>query len=475
MLLNLPPPSSLPPLPVPRHQPPLDPGFRPFSLALRDFATRVKAAGVSEPLVIGLERGPESFSTYRTEIFALRHEEENLRMVERLVKFLLWQKGAHRVVIGGPQPLADALAKIYAPGGARAFDAAFMARVYEKPFRVDRVAPTAVPAPREAAVPRGGHLDGCRIGLDLGASDRKVAAVVDGAPAFTEEVVWMPRDRKDPGWHLDQIQSALKAAGARMPRVDAIGVSTAGVVIDNRIMVASLFRGVPDELFASRVKGIFQEVQRLWGGIPVEVANDGDVTALAGSMSLGAGGVLGVAMGSSQAAGYVTPARTLTDWLSELAFAPVDLREDAPADEWSGDRGVGVQYFSQVAGGRLAAAAGIPGAAGASPAERLKEIQAAHAAGDERAAQVFDSIGCFLGYAIAQYAAFYDLHHVLVLGRVTSGKGGTLVVDRAKRVLLDEFPELAGKVALHMPEGEIERRHGQAVAAASLPAAGGAR
>ncbi len=459
-------------LQTPKHAPPLDPGFRPMALGMRAFQNEVRASGRSTPLVLGLARGHHAFSVYRTEIFqpGTGHDADNLRYADRILKFLLWQKGGNRVVVGGPREIADAIANAYAPGGSRAFDAAFMGRVYEMHFTVERAYPDAVPPAREHAAPRGGHLAGNRIGLDLGASDRKVAAVRDGDPIHTEEIVWQPRDQQDPQWHLDQIMSALKSAGSKLPTVDAIGVSTAGVVIANRMMVASLFRGVPDDLFNSRVKGIWHEVQKNWNGIPLEVANDGDVTALAGSMSLNDGAVLGIAMGSSLAAGYVTGDRLLTDWLSELAFAPVDLREDAPADEWSGDLGVGVQYFSQVGAGRLAAQAGIPLTATATPAEKLKEIQALHEKGDAKAAQVFESVGCCFGYAIAQYAAFYDIRHVLALGRVTSSKGGPVIVEKAKQVLNDEFPELAAKIKIHMPEGEIERRHGQAVAAASLPA-----
>lgn len=459
-------------LPVPKHLPPADESFRPMALGMKSFHAAVKASGKATPLVLGLARGHHGFSVHRTEIFepGTGHDDDNLRYADRVLKFLLWQKGGNRIVVGGPREVAEDIAKSYGHGGKRSFDAEFMARVYEQPFTVERAYPDAVPAAREHAAARGGHLDGNRIGLDLGASDRKVAAVRDGSPIHTEEVVWMPRDQQDPQWHVDQIVSALKSAGSKLPGIDAIGVSTAGVVINNRMMIASLFRGVPENLFNSRVKGIWAEVQRTFGGVPLEVANDGDVTALAGSMSLNDGAVIGIAMGSSLAAGYVTGDRLLTDWLSELAFAPVDLRPDAPADEWSGDLGVGVQYFSQVGAGRLAANLKIPLTPTATPAEKLKELQALHEKGDDRAAMVFTSVGCAFGYAIAQYAHFYDVRHVLALGRVTSGKGGPVIVEKAKQVLKDEFPELAGKINIHMPEGEIERRHGQAVAAASLPA-----
>ena len=116
-----------------------------------------------------------------------------------------------------------------------------------------------------------------------------------------------------------------------------------------------------------------------------------------------------------------------------------------PLDEWSGDRGVGAQYFSQQAVFRLAPAAGIELASSLGPAERLKAVQEMLRAGDERARQIFETIGCFVGYGVAHYADFYRLRHVLVLGRVTSGEGGSIILGRAQEVLQREFPELAGR------------------------------
>jgi predicted NBD/HSP70 family sugar kinase len=173
-------------------------------------------------------------------------------------------------------------------------------------------------------------------------------------------------------------------------------------------------------------------------------------------------------MGTSQAGGYVTPAGDITSWLNELAFAPIDYRADAPRDEWSGDGGCGVQYFSQQSVARLAALAGFAFPESEPVAERLLEVQQAVSAGDARAVQVFDSIGIYLGYAIAHYADFYAIRHLLVLGRVMSGVGGQHILDRTAEVLRADFPELAAQVKLHMPD-EKEKRHGQAIAAASLP------
>ncbi|MEI7836788.1 MAG: heme-binding protein, partial [Planctomycetota bacterium] len=149
----------------------------------------------------------------------------------------------------------------------------------------------------------------------------------------------------------------LKEAASHVPRVDAIGGSTAGVVVGNQIRVSSLFRSIPPERYAE-ARSLFHRLRDEWK-VPVEVANDGDVTALAGAMSLEAKAILGVAMGSSEAAGYFDRRGQLTGRLTELAFAPVDFNPSAARDEWSGDIGVGAMYFSQQAVNRLAAAAGI--------------------------------------------------------------------------------------------------------------------
>ena len=211
---------------------------------------------------------------------------------------------------------------------------------------------------KESSAPLGRHLDGCRIGFDLGGSDRKVAAVIDGKAVFSEEIVWTPIAEKDPQWHYDQINDLLKRAAAHLPRVDAIGGSSAGVFVNSRVKVASLFRGVPPDVFHSRVKDLFLELRKEWK-VPFEIANDGEVTALAGSMALRENAVFGLAFGTSTAAGYVTPDGNITTWLNELAFAPVDYNPNAPVDEWSGDYGCGVQYFSQQCVGRLMPVAGI--------------------------------------------------------------------------------------------------------------------
>ena len=453
---------------TPIFRPALDPDFQPASLWNRAYRALVSQSGGGVPLALALERADGAVSVFRTAVLPDRIETQ--RFGERLLKFLLWQKGGCHITVAGDPQIATYLRGVYSPAGARAFDYEFMGdRVYGKPLTIESAAYDDAPLEREAAAPLGRHLDGCRIGFDLGASDRKCAAVIDGKVVFSDEVGWQPSVQSDPQYHFDGIHDSLRRAAAHLPRVDAIGGSAAGVYVNNEVRVGSLYRGVPRELFDSRVRRLFFELRDVWGGVPFDVVNDGEVTALAGSMALHDNAVLGIAMGSSLAAGYVTPQGNITPWLNELAFVPVDYREDAPADEWSGDRGVGVQYFSQQAVGRLLAPAGIDLPADMPLPVKLEQVQKLMAAGDARARHIYQTIGVYFGYAIATYSDFYDVHNLLVLGRVLTGEGGDLILSTAREVLRAEFPEIAERVRYHIP-GEQEKRHGQAIAAASLPA-----
>src|SRR5438477_1786397 len=381
--------------------PPLDPEFHPISLGNREYRKLVSASNAKDCLAIALERNDGHRSMFRTDIVSpgSGSDAATLRFVERLVKFLLWQIGGWKITLGGPREIGNFIAQVYSRGGARAFDVNLMEQVYEKPFTVETVELSQVPAPRESSLALGGHLDGCRIGFDLGASDYKVAAVNEGEAAFTTEIPWDPRNESNPDWHYQKINDGLKLAARHLPRVDAIGGSSAGIYIGNKVMVSSLFRGVPPHLFEQKIKPLFLNLRREWG-VPLEVANDGDVTALAGAMSLRENGVLGIAMGSSQAAGFLDAQGRITGWLNELAFAPVDYNPHAAADEWSGDIGCGVQCFSQQAVVRLAPVAGIDLPKGY-PAEQLKYVQELHQQGDPRPARIFQTIGAYLGYGLA--------------------------------------------------------------------------
>ncbi len=451
-------------------KPPLDPDFHPAVLANHAFLQMVEASGKAVPLIIGLERADGHLSRFETRVFAKDHPyaAANLFYVERLVKFLLWQRGGWKIYVGGPRRIGEQIKAYYTADGERHFDYRFMGEtVYEKEFTVVPRAPEDVPAANESGRALGRHLDGYRIGFDLGASDRKVSAVINGQPVYSEEVIWQPGQESDPQYHFNEILAALNSARNKLSRLDAIGGSSAGIFINNRPMVASIFRSIPPERDAE-IKSLFLRLRDRFK-VPLEVINDGDVTALAGAMSLQDNAVLGIAMGSSEAAGYVDRQGRITGWLNELAFAPVDYNPNAPVDEWSGDRGVGAQYFSQQAVFRLASKVGITIPKDISDAEKLKYVQQHLESGDTGATQIWQSIGIYLGYAIAHYSDFYDLKHVLVLGRVTSGRGGSIIIEKAKQVLQTEFPDLYANINIQLPD-ETSRRVGQAIAAASLPA-----
>ena len=454
---------------------PLDPGFMPMALVYRDFQAAVQAEG-GEKLTIGLERNNGLMSVFTIDVYkdGTGHDEENHDFVERIVKTLLWARGGYKIIIAGSKVIADRIKADYSDGGIRVFDRDTMSFVFEAPFEVIHVPFEQAPVANESAAPIGRHLDGCRIGFDAGGSDRKVSAVVEGEATYSEEVVWFPKLQSDPQYHYDGIMEAMKTAASKMPRVDAIGVSTAGIVIDNRVMNSSLFLKVREEnpeAFEKIAKNIYIDIAKELGDVPIEVANDGDVTALAGAMNLDDTNVLGIAMGTSEAGGYVDGNGNITGWLNELAFVPADYNKDSMVDEWSGDYGCGVKYFSQDAVIKLAPAAGITLDESASPAEKLKVVQGLMAEGDERAAKIYETIGAYFGYAVAYYAIFYDIKHVLLMGRVSSGEGGNILYKNAEKVLAEEFPELAKKITIHLPD-ESSRRVGQSIAAASLPSTG---
>jgi predicted NBD/HSP70 family sugar kinase len=454
----------------PKYAPGLDPLYRPMAPANREYLDAVKKSGGGEKVKIALLRSSGLVSVHETRVFgeSCGKKEDNLIYIERLVKTLLWLKGGYKIIFSGPRYIFEHLKNEYRMGGAREFDVITMSKVYENPFEVVPAGEADFPQEKESACSVGRHLEGCRIGFDAGGSDRKVSAVIDGEPVYSEEVVWHPKLNSDPSYQYNGILDSMKTAAAKMPRVDAIGVSAAGIYIEGKVMAASLFIKVPEDVFEKKVKNLFFDIQKEMGGVPIEVANDGDVTALAGAMSLGADRVLGIAMGTSEAAGYVDAKGNITGWLNELAFVPVDYSTEAMEDEWSGDIGCGVKYFSQDGVIKLAPAAGIKLDESLSPADKLKAVQKLMAGGDSRAKKIYDSIGRYLGYAIAYYAGFYDIAHVLLLGRVTSGAGGDILLETARHVIDEEFPELLGKINIIIPD-EKSRRVGQSVAAASLP------
>ena len=454
--------------------PVLDKNFYPMIKALNDFDEVVKKSGEKVRVTLVAERSGGYNYVYTYD--ALKdgvNDALNFRIAERLAKTILWVVGGFKISVAGSKSVYEYLKKAYTLDGLRAFDVDFMSGVYERAFEVEWLEQDQIPAQKNNSVRVGGYLNGCRIGFDAGGSDRKVSAVIDGEVVYSEEVVWNPKVTEDPTYHYNEILTAMKTAASKMPTVDAIGVSSAGVYVDNKIMVASLFIKVDKQKYGDYVKNMYinvaKEMSKEYGKeIPLEVANDGDVTALAGAIDLNDNGVLGIAMGTSEAVGYINTDGGINGWLSELAFAPVDFNENAMQDEWSGDFGVGCKYFSQDAVIKLAEYGGYKFEDGLTPAQKLKVVQAMMEKGDPLAKQIYEDIGVYLAHTIPFYAKFYDIKHMLLLGRVMGGKGGDIILATCKQVLKEEYPEF-GALDIGLPD-EKNRRVGQSIAAASLPA-----
>lgn len=454
------------------HIPPLDPEFLPAFSWNQAFKDQVSSNKKARSVEIALIKSDDDISIFRTRILPKEplYHSLNIRFTERLLKFLLWQRGAWKVIIKGAPECVPILKAIFSDVGERKFDSELLGeKVFGKSIEIvaDEQTEQSFPEEREPESSFGNHFKGCRVGFDLGGSDRKCAALIDGEVIFSEEVAWNPYFQNDPSYHLDGILNSIKTASSKLPKVDAIGGSAAGIYIENEVKVASLFRGIDSSDFKTKIKSIFKDIAKKLGNPPMVVVNDGDVTALAGSKLYGKNGLLGISMGTSQAVGYVNTSGNLNNWLNELAFAPVDYRENAPVDEWSQDLGCGVQYFSQQAVARLFPKTKLSPQQIDTAPELLKLVQSFTKKGDSRVLPIYQSIGVYLAYALAHYSDFYELSQVLLLGRVLSGEGGQILLDTCKKALVDIHPNLASKVSIDTPN-ETFIRHGQAIAAAGL-------
>lgn len=453
-------------------KPVLEPEFLPAAIEIRNFKEKVAKCKEKQHIILAVER--DNGYVYRTEFdcFAEGYDDEyNFFIVERTIKTVLWIIGGYKIYIAGSKSIFEYIANAYKPGGLREFDYNFMSTVYERPMEVVYCEAKDMPKEVKCSVPVGGHLNGRRIGLDVGGSDIKVSAVLDGKQIFSEEIVWLPKLQSDVNYQYEYFYKALKLAIDKLGGdVDGIGVSAAGVLVDNKPMVSSIFIKIPKEDFEKVKYAYINTIERvakeLGHPIPFVVANDGDVTALAGANDLKDDSVLGIAMGTSEAGGYINENGNLNGWFSELAFVPVDFNKKAEVDEWSGDFGVGCKYFSQDAVIKLAPKAGIKLNENDTLADKLKAVQKLAEKGEKGALEIFESIGVYLADTIAYYAMFYEIKHVLILGRVTSGISGEIILKKSREVLEKDFPELSN-VSIDMPS-EYMRRVGQSVAAASL-------
>ena len=456
-----------------KNQPKLDTAFIPLGKWMTAFLS-----DATHPVRIGVEREDQLISVFDTFIHNTpEFRNADFRYLERVIKFLLWSKGGFRIYLYGADSFVDELSRLYSydesddtQNGERWFDVQFMSDVYQKHLEVVACESLSdFPSENETSDSFGGNYGGNRIGIDLGGSDIKISSLENGELVYADEIVWHPKDYEDCSYHFDTIVSVLKNAEKKLSTVDSVGMSTAGVLIGNAPMVSSLFIKVSrNPVVRKEVHTIFDRaVQEIGdGNVPLVVANDGDVAALSAAMEFDKRSVLGLAFGTSLAGGYVDDERRVRGWFNELAFAPVDLNEQAPIDPWSHDRGVGCEYLSQDAVARLFDEE-LPSDS-MTKAEILTHVQTQLQQGNATAHAVFETMGTYLAHILYLYHLFYDYSCVILLGRVMSGLSGEVILQTCENVMQSEYPELFNEIELLLPE-ESMRRVGQSIAAASLP------
>merc|ERR1712060_128258 len=356
----------------------------------------------------------------------------------------------------------------------------------DKPFVVTIVdSASDLPPAKDTPQVCGKDANGCRLAFDLGKSDIKTVAVKDNEVLYSKETEWDVTN-PDPQYHFDAILAALKLAKAELPKVDAVGGSATGTVSgENDATWCGIFPNVPPAVYKEKVVDIFKRISKeLAGDVPLKVINDGEVTALAAVQKIKAGNVLGISMGSSEGGGYANADGNLLGWINEMCYIRLDLNPDAPTDPWSkgAHTGPSHMYLGQRGATKLAAKGGVEVPENLvyphpdmctitheNHAQCLKLIQKAMTdeSKEPQARQIYETIGVYLGYGLAQYSEFYKIDHVMILGRVSKGKGGDNMLDTAKKVLQEEFPDLP-PITFHTADDHF-KAVGQCIAAAALP------
>mmetsp|Transcript_84300 Transcript_84300/g.247266 ORF Transcript_84300/g.247266 Transcript_84300/m.247266 type:complete len:1173 (-) Transcript_84300:83-3601(-) len=465
---------------------PLDPDFAPVVLGKKKYLEAAKDC--KDKLDWALVR-TDGCARYTLPVFPEKSKDvmASTFLAGVLIQEMLWQRSGYQLLLCGPSRICKALKRAFSKGGAYEFEISSMPNVCgtpEQAFEVKIVASVdEMPEAKDSPQEMGKDSSGCRLAFDLGKSDIKTVAVKDGEVLYSKETEWDVTDA-DPQYHYDAVVAALKLAAEKLPKVEAIGGSATGTVgANNEATWCDIFPNVPRDVYKEKVVDIFTRIAKeVAGDVPLKVINDGEVTALAGMMMVKEGNLMGISMGSSEGAGYVDVDGHLLGWINELCYVPLDLNPEAPYDPWTPHSGTSHMYLGQRAATRLAAKGGVEVPENLAPestemntmkhephAKCLKLIQAAmkDPKTEPQARKIYETIGVYLGYAIAQYVEDYEIDNVLILGRVSSGTGGEVMLAKAKEVLDVEFPELA-HIKFHQAD-EHFKRVGQCIAAAALP------
>merc|ERR1719446_702797 len=423
-------------------------------------------------------------------VFTDDHEdvEASIYLAGILIQEMMWQRSASSLMLAGPPKICEALKAAFSMGGMYEFEVLSMPNVCGTPeakFEVKIVKAEELPPHEDQPQVCGKDANGCRLAFDLGKSDIKTVSVKDGEVVYSKETEWDVTN-PDPDYHYKAIVDALNIAKAELPKVDAVGGSATGTVSgDNEATWCDIFPNVPPDVYKAKVVDIFKRMAKeVAGDVPLKVINDGEVTALAAVQKIGKGKVMGISMGSSEGGGYANADGNLMGWINELCYIRLDLNPKAPTDPWTkgAHTGVSHMYLGQRGATKLAPLAGVDVPENQryphpemctikheNHAQALKKIQAAMAdpAKEPQTRLLYETVGVYLGYGLAQYCEFYKIDHVMILGRVSKGKGGDLMLSVAKRVLETEFPEYAG-IQFHTADDHF-KAVGQCIAAAALP------
>ncbi|CAE7817537.1 SPAC4G8.04 [Symbiodinium sp. CCMP2456] len=484
---------------------PLDPGFCPLILAKQKYLEATKEC--TDKIQWALPR-EEGCARYSLPVFpeTNRDSRASAYLAGVLIQEMIWQRSASSLILFGPPKICQFLQKCYSVGGAYEFEVMSMPNVCgtpDKPFEVKIVENESdLPAAFDTPQVCGKDASGCRLAFDLGKSDIKTVAVKDNDVVYSKETEWDVTN-PDPQYHYDAILAALKLAKETLPKVDAIGGSATGTVsAHNEATWCDIFPNVPPDVYKEKVVDIFVRLgKEIAGDVPLKVINDGEVTALAAVQKIKSGNVMGISMGSSEGAGYANADGNLMGWISELCYCRLDLNPKAPTDPWSKGahrrvslpplnfdasyalcfRGLSHMYLGQRGTTKLAAKGGVEVPANykyphadmvtikhENHAQCLKLIQEAMKTDKEpEVRKIYETVGVYLGYALAQYSEFYKIDHVMILGRVSKGKGGDIMLDTAKKVLQEEFPQFS-HITFHTADDHF-KAVGQCIAAAALP------
>jgi predicted NBD/HSP70 family sugar kinase len=479
---------------------PLDPGFAPVVLAKKKY--REAAKDCKESVHWRLTR-PDGCAAGELKVFPADDPRYGASVILAgiMIQESIWRCGATSLKLCGPPQICNALQKAYSKGGTYEFEADVMPKAFgtpDKPFVVEYMGDAGLepkllddlPKAKDTPQVCGKDAGGCRLAFDLGKSDIKTVAIKDGEVLDSMETEWDVTN-VDPEYHFKAIVDAMQATIERAKAkgfgdIQAVGGSATGTVSgDNEATWCDIFPNVPQDVYKEKVVDIFKRIAKeVAGDVPLKVINDGEVTALAAVQKIGKGNVMGISMGSSEGGGYANEDGNLMGWINELCYMKLDMNPRAPTDPWTkgAHRGMSHMYLGQRGATKNAwkicevpenyryPHADMCTIKHEDHSKCLKLIQDAYKNNPDKAADLYKTCGVYLGYGLANYCEHYKIEHVMILGRVSKGDGGDLMLKTASEVLEKEFPELP-KITFHTADDHF-KAVGQCIAAAALPVIG---